>query len=152
MEEATLGQTPTEDEIFFDIALPLLTHLQLLLMETVSVASLWRQLHKTIQLECVTDGQWHQMGNYVVLTVKFGIRDALVNGMLLAWLTRMAHWGPLHLCAMQLIPRVTLLSTGFFDETEMYTANLSRLWPAVNWALHMRATLTGLIASSPFKP
>ena len=27
MEEATPGQTPTEDEIFFDIALPLLTHL-----------------------------------------------------------------------------------------------------------------------------
>jgi len=27
MKEATLTQTPTEDEIFFDIALPLLTHL-----------------------------------------------------------------------------------------------------------------------------
>ncbi len=152
MEEATLNQTPTEDEIFFDIALPLLTHLQCSLTEIVSAASLWRQLHKTIQLECVMDGQWCRMGNYVVLMVKFGIRDVSVNGMLLAQSMRMAHWGPLHLCAMQLIPRATLLSTGFFDEMEMYTANLSRLWPAVDWALHVRATSTGLMASSPSKP
>src|SRR6266404_2381415 len=75
MEEATLEQTPTEDEIFFDIALPLLTHLQLSLTEIVSVASLWRQLWETIQLKCIMDGQWCQMGNYVVLTVKFGIRN-----------------------------------------------------------------------------
>jgi len=27
MEEVTPGQTPTEDDIFFDIALPLLIHL-----------------------------------------------------------------------------------------------------------------------------
>ncbi len=27
MEEATPNQTPTKDDIFFDIALPLLTHL-----------------------------------------------------------------------------------------------------------------------------
>ena len=27
MEEATLNQTPTEDDIFFNITLPLLTHL-----------------------------------------------------------------------------------------------------------------------------
>jgi len=152
MEEATPNQTPMEDEIFFDIALPLLTHLQCSLMEIVSVASLWRQLHKMIRLECVMDGQWCQMGNYVVLMVKFGIHNALVSGMLLARSMRMAHWGPLHLCTMQLIPRVTLLSMGFFDEMEMYTANLSRLWPAVDWALHMRATLTGLRASSPSEP
>jgi len=152
MEEATLGQTLMEDEIFFDIALPLLTHLQRSLMEIVSTASLWRQLHKTIQLECITDGQWHQMGNYVVLTVKFGIHDASVNGMLLARSMRMAHWGPLHLCAMQLTPRATLLSMGFFNKMETYTANLSRLWPAVNWALHMRATSTGSIASLPSEP
>ncbi len=129
MEEATPNQVPTEDEIFFNITLPLLTHLRCLLMEIVSAASLWRQLHEMIQLKCVTDGQWHRMGNYVVLTVKFGIHDASVNSMLLARSTRMAHWGPLHLCTMQLIPRATLLSTGFFDKMETYTANLSRLWP-----------------------
>ena len=121
-------------------------------MEIVSMASLWTQIHKMIQLECMMDGQWHQMGSYAVLMVKFGICDTLVNGMLLTWLMRMVHWGPLHMCAMQLIPRATLLSMGFFDEREMYTANLSRLWPAVDWALHMRATLTGLRASSPSKP
>src|SRR6266403_214278 len=149
MEEATPNQTPMEDEIFFDIALPLLTHLQCSLMEIVSVASLWRQLHETIQLKCVMDGQWCQMGNYVVLMVKFGIHNASVNSMLLARSTRMAHWGPLHLCAMQLIPRATLLSMGFFNKTETYTANLSRLWPVVNWAHHMRATSTGSMGDSP---
>src|SRR6266404_7477387 len=81
MEEATLNQTPTEDDIFFNIALPLLTHLRTSLTEIVSTASLWRQIWETIQLECVTDGQWHRMGDYVVLTVKFGIRDTLVTGM-----------------------------------------------------------------------
>src|SRR6266436_3097277 len=144
MEEATPNQTPTEDEIFFDIALPLLMHLCTSLMGIVSAASLWMQIWETIQLECVMDGQWHQMGNYAVLMVKFGIRNASVNSMLLAWSMRMVHWGPLHLCAMQLIPRATLLSMGFFDKTETYTANLSRLWPAVDWAHHVRATSTGL--------
>src|SRR6266404_4055983 len=152
MEEAAPGQTLTEDEIFFDIALPLLTHLRLSLMEIVSVASLWRQIHEMIQLECMTDGQWCQMGSYVVLMVKFGIRDASVNGMLLARSMRMVHWGPLHLCTMQLIPRVTLLSMGFFDETEMYTANFSKLWPAVDWALHVRATSTGSMGNLPSGP
>src|SRR6266436_2645918 len=152
MEEATPRQTPTEDEIFFDIALPLLTHLRLSLMEIVSVASLWRQLCETIQLECITDGQWCQMGSYVVLMVRFGIRDTSVNGMLLARLTRMAHWGPLHLCTMQLIPRATLLSMEFFNKRETYTANLSRLWSAVNWDRHMRATSTGSTANSPSGP
>ncbi len=151
MEEATPNQTPTEDKIFFNIALPLLTHLHHSLMEIVSAASLWRQIHKTIWLKCMTDGQWCQMGNYAVLMVKFGIHNALMNGMLLAQSMRMVHWGPLHLCAMQLIPRATLLSTGFFNETESYTANLSRLWPAVNWAHHVRATLTGSMGDSPSK-
>src|SRR6266436_6758505 len=152
MEEATPDQTLTEDDLFFNIALPLLTHLCTSLTEIVATASLWRQIWEMIRLECVTDGQWHRMGDYVVLTVKFGIRDTLVTGMQLAWSMRMAHWGPLHMCVMQLIPRVTLLSTGFFDEMESYTANLSRLWPATDWELHMRATSTGSTDNSPYAP
>jgi len=143
MEEATPNQTLTEDDLFFNITLPLLTHLRMSLTEIVATASLWRQIQETIWLECVTDGQWHRMGDYVVLTVKFGIRDTSVTGMQLAQSMRMAHWGPLHMCIMQLIPRATLLSTGFFDEMESYTANLSRLWPATDWELHVRATSTG---------
>src|SRR6266436_1959336 len=150
MEEATPNQTPTEDEIFFDIALPLLMHLCTSLMGIVSAASLWIQIWETIQLECVMDGQWRQMGDYAVLMVKFGIRDSSVTGMQLARLMRIAHWGPPHMCIMQLIPRATLLCTGFFDETELYTANLSRLWPATNWEHHARATSTGSMANFPF--
>src|SRR6266478_2749806 len=150
MEEATPNQTITEDDIFFNITLPLLTHLQTLLMGIVSVASLWRQIRETIRLECVMDGQWCRMGDYAVLMVKFGICDTSVTGMQLTWLMRMAHWGPLHMCIMQLIPRVTLLSTGFFDKRESYTANLSRLWPATDWPHHMRATSTGSTDDSPY--
>src|SRR6266481_9759885 len=112
-------------------------------MGIVSVASLWRQIQETIQLECVTDGQWCRMGDYAVLMVKFGIRDTLVISMQLTWSMRMAHWGPLHMCIMRLIPRATLLCMGFFNERESYTANLSRLWPATNWPRLMRATSTG---------
>src|SRR6266403_1101340 len=136
MEEATPTQTLTEDDIFFNIALPLLTHLRMSLTEIVSTASLWREIRQMIQLECIMDGQWRQMGDYAVLMVRFGIHDASVTGMQLAWSMRMAHWGPLHMCVTQLIPRVTLLSMGFFDERESYTANLSRLWPATDWPLH----------------
>src|SRR6266403_3682961 len=150
MEEAALTQIPTEDEIFFDIALPLLTHLCTSLMGIVSVASLWTQIWEMIQLKCVTDGQWHQMGDYAVLMVKFGICDASVTGMQLTRSMRMVHWGPLHMCIMQLIPRATLLSMGFFDERESYTANLLRLWPATDWELHARATSTGSTADFPF--
>src|SRR6266446_1021765 len=150
MEEATLNRTPTEDDIFSDITLPLLMHLWTSLTDIVAMASLWRQIQEMIRLECVTDGQWHRMGDYAVLMVKFGIRDTSVTGMQLAWSMRMAHWGPLHMCITQLIPRATLLCTGFFDETESYTANLSRLWPATDWELHMRATLTGSTDDSPY--
>src|SRR6266446_1017154 len=150
MEEATLSQTLTEDDIFFDIALPLLTHLRMSLTGIVSAASLWRQIQETIRLECVTDGQWCWMGDYAVLMVKFGIRNTSVTSMQLAWSMRMAHWGPLHMCVMQLIPRATLLSTGFFDKMESYTANLSRLWPATDWELHMRATSTGSTEDSHY--
>jgi len=38
---------------------------------------------------------------------------------------------------------------GFFDERELYTANLSRLWPATDWELHVRATSTGSTDDSP---
>src|SRR6266446_3421899 len=152
MEEATLSWTLTEDDLFFNVALPLLTHLRTSLMEIVAVASLWRQIWEMIRLECVTDGQWCWMGDYAVLMVKFGIRDTSVTGMQLAQSMRMAHWGPLHMCIMQLIPRVTLLSMGFFDETESYTANLSRLWPATDWDLHVRATSTGSTGSSHYAP
>src|SRR6266403_4739288 len=145
MEEATPNQTLTEDDIFFNITLPLLTHLRTSLTGIVSMASLWRQIQEMIQLECIMDGQWCRMGDYVVLMVKFGICDTLVTSMQLAQSMRMVHWGPLHMCVMQLIPRATLLSMGFFDERESYTANLSRLWPATDWAHHMRATLTGLM-------
>src|SRR6266446_1440189 len=148
-EEATPNQTLTEDDIFFNIALPLLMHLRTSLTGIVSAASLWRQIRETIRLKCVTDGQWCQMGDYVVLMVKFGICDTSVTGMQLAWLMRMAHWGPLHMCIMQLISRATLLSTGFFDETASYTANLSRLWPATDWEHHVRATSTGSTDDSP---
>src|SRR6266481_1320635 len=106
MEEATPNQTLTEDDIFFNIALPLLTHLQTSLTGIVAMASLWRQIRETIRLECVTDGQWCWMGDYVVLMVKFGIRDTSVTGMQLAQSMRMVHWGPLHMCVMQLIPWV----------------------------------------------
>src|SRR6266481_1574910 len=150
MEEATPNQTPTEDDIFFNIALPLLMHLRTSLTGIVSAASLWRQIWEMIQLECMTDGQWCQMGDYVVLMVKFGIHDNLVTGMQLTWSMRMAHWGPLHMCVMQLIPRATLLSTGFFNKRESYTANLSRLWPAIDWDHHVRATLTGSTGDSPY--
>src|SRR6266403_2300624 len=152
MEEVTPNQPLTEDDLFFNVALPLLTHLRTSLTEIVAAASLWRQIQETIRLECVTDGQWHQMGDYVVLMVKFGIRNTSVTGMQLARSMRMVHWGPLHMCVMQLIPRVTLLSMGFFDEMESYTANLSRLWPATNWELHVRATSTGLTDDSPYTP
>src|SRR6266481_3694710 len=149
MEEVTPNQTLTEDDLFFNVALPLLTHLRTSLTEIVTMASLWRQIQETIRLECVTDGQWHWMGDYAVLMVKFGICDTSVTGMQLTRSMRMAHWGPLHMCVMQLILRATLLSTGFFDERELYTANLSRLWPATNWAHHVRATSTGLMDNSP---
>src|SRR6266478_3321871 len=152
MEEATPNQTPTEDDIFFNIALPLLTHLRTSLMGIVSVASLWRQIWETIWVKCVTDGQWCQMGDYAVLMVKFGIHDTSVTSMQLARSMRMAHWGPLHMCVMQLIPRATLLSMGFFNEMESYTANLSRPWPATNWELHVRATSTGSTDDSPYTP
>ncbi len=149
MEEAILNQTLTEDDLFFNVTLPLLMHLQLSLTEIVAVASLWRQIQETIRLECVTDGQWRWMGDYAVLTVKFGIRNTSVTGMLLARSMRMVHWGPLHMCVMQLIPRATLLSMGFFDKRESYTANLSRLWPATDWEAHVRATSTGSMDDSP---
>src|SRR6266436_1755651 len=152
MEEAAPDQTLTEDDIFFNIALPLLTHLRTSLMEIVSVASLWRWIREMIQLECITDGQWHRMGDYAVLMVRFGIRNASVTSMELAQSMWMAHWGPLHMCVMQLIPRVTLLSMGFFDETASYTANLSRLWPATDWDHYVRATSTGLTDDSPSVP
>ena len=151
MEEATPTQMLMEDEIFFDIALPLLMHLHTSLMGIVSVASLWMQIWEMIWLKCVMDGQWRQMGDYAVLMVKFGIHDASVTGMQLTQSMRMVHWGPLHMCVMQLIPRVTLLSMGFFDERETYTANLSRLWPATEWERLMRATLTGSMDSSHSK-
>src|SRR6266481_19300 len=152
MREAMPDLTWTEDELFFNIALPLLTHLRTSLTEIVTVASLWREIQGTIRLECVTDGQWHRMGDYAVLMVRFGIRDSLVTGMQLARSMRMAHWGPLHMCIMQLIPRATLLCTGFFDKRESYTANLSRLWPATDWPLHVRATSTGSMDDLPYAP
>src|SRR6266436_4623339 len=152
MEEATPGQTWTEDDLFFNIALPLLTHLRPSIAKIVAVPPLWREMRETIRLECVTDGQWRRMGDYAVLMVRFGIRDSLVTGMRLARSTRMEHWGPLHTCVMRLIPRATLLCTGFFDERESYTANLSRLWPATDWPLHVRATSTGSTGDSPFVP
>src|SRR6266478_708810 len=152
MMEATPSQTWTKDNLFFNIALPLLTHLRMSLTEIVTVASLWREIRETIQLECVTDGQWRRMGDYAVLMVRFGICDSSVTGMQLARSMRMAHWGPLHMCVTQLIPRATLLCTGFFDKRESYTANLSRLWPATNWPLHVRATSTGLTDNLPFAP
>src|SRR6266403_380625 len=145
-----LTLTKAESQVMRRILVPLLMHLRTSLTGIVSAASLWRQIRETIRLKCVTDGQWCQMGDYVVLMVKFGICDTSVTGMQLAWLMRMAHWGPLHMCIMQLIPRVTLLSTGFFDETESYTANLSRLWPATDWELHMRATSTGSMDDLPY--
>src|SRR6266478_6457537 len=91
MEEATPDQTPTEDDIFFNIALPLLTHLRTSLTEIVSTASLWRQIREMIRLKCVMDGQWRQMGDYAVLMVRFGICNASVTGMQLARSMRMAH-------------------------------------------------------------
>src|SRR6266446_1076551 len=92
------------------------------------------------------------MRDYVVLMVRFGICDSSVTGMQLARSMRMAHWGPLHMCVTQLIPRATLLSTGFFDKMESYTANLSRLWPATDWPLHVRATSTGSTDDSHSEP
>src|SRR6266404_4648366 len=152
MEEATLNQTWTEDKIFFNITLPLLTHLRPSITEIVAVPSLWSEMRAMIQLECMTDGQWRRMGDYAVLMVRFGIRDSSVTGMRLARSTRMEHWGPLHTCVMQLIPRATLLCMGFFDARESYTANLSRLWPATDWPLHVRATSIGSTGNSPFVP
>src|SRR6266446_6351911 len=152
MREAMPSQTWTEDELFFNIALPLLTHLRMLLTEIVAMASLWREIWETIRLKCVTDGQWRRMGDYAVLMVRFGICDSSVTGMQLARSMRMAHWGPLHMCVTQLIPRATLLCTGFFDERESYTANLSRLWPATDWPHHVRATSTGLMDNSHSEP
>ncbi len=81
MEEATPNQTWTEDDIFLNIALPLLTHLRPSITEIVAVPSLWREMRATIQLKCVTDGQWRRMGDYAVLMVRFGIHDSLVTGM-----------------------------------------------------------------------
>src|SRR6266404_3950560 len=89
MREVTPNQTWTKDALFFNIALPLLTHLRTSLMEIVAAASLWREIQGTIQLECVTDGQWRRMGDYAVLMVRFGIHDTLVTGMQLAQSMRM---------------------------------------------------------------
>src|SRR6266403_2740358 len=152
MTKANSNQNTTKDDIFLNITLPLLTHICPSLTEIVSMAFLWRQIQEMIWLKCITDGQWRQMGDYVVLMVKFGICDTSVTGMQLARSMRMAHWGPLHMCVMQLIPRATLLSTGFFDKMESYTANLLRLWPATDWELHMRATSTGSMDDSPYTP
>src|SRR6266436_2593479 len=152
MREATPNQVWTEDDLFFNIALPLLTHLRTSLTEIVTVASLWREMRETIRLECVTDGQWRQMGDYAVLMVRFGIRDSSVTGMRLARSTRMEHWGPLHTCVMRLILRVTLLCTGFFDERESYTAFLSSVWATTDWPLHVRATSIGSRGDLPFVP
>src|SRR6266436_4251891 len=152
MREATPNRTWTEDELFFDIALPLLTHRRTSLTEIVTVAALWREIQGTIRLECMTDGQWRRMGDYAVLMVRFGIHNTSVTGMQLAWSMRMVHWGPLHMCVTQLIPRATLLCTGFFNERESYTANLSRLWPATDWPLPMRATSTGSADDSHSEP
>src|SRR6266403_3962569 len=113
MREAMPDQTWTEDELYSHIAHPLLTHLQTSLTETVTMASLWREMRQMIRLECVTDGQWRRMGDYAVLMVRFGIRDSSVTGMQLARSMRTVHWGPLHMCVTQLIPRATLLCTGF---------------------------------------
>src|SRR6266404_7308103 len=93
MMEATPGRVWTEDDLFFNITLPLLTHLRMSLTEIVAVASLWREIRETIRLECVTDGQWRRMGDYAVLMVRFGIRNSSVTGMQLARSMRMAHWG-----------------------------------------------------------
>src|SRR6266446_10045283 len=90
MEEATPSQILTEDNLFFNVALPLLTHLRMSLTEIVATASLWRQIREMIQLKCVTDGQWCRMGDYAVLMVRFGIRDTSVTSMQLAWSMRMA--------------------------------------------------------------
>src|SRR6266404_7788502 len=152
MREATPNQVWTEDNLFFNIALPLLTPLRTSLTEIVTMASLWREMRETIRLKCVTDGQWRRMGDYAVLMVRFGIRDSSVTGMQLAWSMRTVHWGPLHMCVTQLIPRVILLCMGFFDETESYTANLSRLWPAIDWPHHVRATSTGSMDDSHSEP
>src|SRR6266404_7801398 len=84
MMEAMPNQTWTKDDLFFNIALPLLTHLRTSLTEIVAVASLWREIRETIRLECVTDGQWRRMGDYAVLMVRFGIRNSSVTGMQLA--------------------------------------------------------------------
>src|SRR6266403_1032710 len=152
MREATPNQVWTEDDLFFNIALPLLTHLRTSLTEIVAMASLWREMRETIRLECVMDGLWRRKGDYAVLVVRFGIRVSSVTGMQLARSMRTVHWGPLHMCVTQLIPRATLLCTGFFDETESYTANLSRLWPAINWPHHVRATSTGSTDNSHSEP
>src|SRR6266403_4882917 len=98
MMEAMPDQMWTEDDLFFNIALPLLTALRTSLTEIVAAASLWREIRETIRLECVMDGQWRRMGDYAVLMVRFGIRDSSVTGMQLARSMRMVHWGPLHLC------------------------------------------------------
>src|SRR6266446_6339999 len=111
MEEATPNQMWTEDEIFFNIALPLLTHLRPSITEIVAVPSLWSEMRATIRLECVTDGQWCRMGDYAVLMVRFGIRDSSVTCIRLALSTTMEHWGPIHMSDMRLIPRATLLCT-----------------------------------------
>ena len=75
MEEAAPTQTLTEDNIFFNIALPLLTHLRTSLTEIVAMVALWREIRQTIRLECVTDGQWRQMGDYAVLIVTAATLD-----------------------------------------------------------------------------
>src|SRR6266446_2881485 len=152
MEEATPNQTWTEDEIFFNIALPLLMHLRPSITEIVAVPLLWSEMRATIRLKCITDGQWRRMGDYAVLMVRFGIHDSSVTGMRLARSTRMEHWGPLHTCVMQLIPRATLLCTGFFDERESYTAIFSKVTAATNWPLHVRATSIGSTGDLPFMP
>src|SRR6266446_6081403 len=78
MEEATPDQTWTEDEIFFNIALPLLTHLRPSITEIIAMPPLW--------------SEWRRMGDYAVLMVRFGIRDSSVTGMRLGRSTRMEHW------------------------------------------------------------
>src|SRR6266446_364199 len=71
MVEATPNQTWTEDDLFFNIALPLLTHLRTSLTEIVAVASLWREIRETIRLECVTDGQWRRVTILILLSLTY---------------------------------------------------------------------------------
>ena len=140
---ANPGREVPPEDIFFHVALPLLTHIRPTLDSLALAISLWTATLPPAQLTSVTDGHWDRMGPYAVLTVRFGIREETTISTRSGPLDQTVYWSQHLLSVMQLTPRVTLLVSGFSSPLETYTESLSRLYPAVDWHTVGRPTSTG---------